>query len=181
MYKAGGGASMNPITSVTYNGVAMTFVNRFNPLSDQVVYAYYLAAPATGSNDIVVNYTSVDDVAVRSSSYTGASQTGIPDSFATGANTASALTASTTTVADNCWLVGLFSGDSGGTVTASTNATRRNAANNPDLLVDTNGAQTPAGSKSMRCTVSSGNVYGTILSFASCRKLSISRTELSTA
>lgn len=157
----------DPVSGITYNGVAMTLAGtRNNPATDQVSYLYYLIAPATGANNIVVSCSSVDEIAVRATSYTGALQSGVPDAYATGADTTSPLTITVTTILDNCWLVGLFDGDSGNGITASTNATNRNTNGNSDLIVDTNGAQTPAGSHSMTCTTTSFKLYGIVASFA---------------
>jgi len=99
-----GGASL--ITGVTYNSVALTKIAEVQVLDNRWVTLWYLVAPATGSNNVVITASASTVIAGISGSYTGAAQTGQPDSFATNTSTAStSLTTTTTVVASDCWLV----------------------------------------------------------------------------
>lgn len=142
--------------TATYNGVSMTSVTNLamtGAASGQYIRMWYLVNPSTGANNCVLSSTS--DMYGFSTSYTGASQTGQPDSTNSGGNASgsTSLTVSTTTTADNCWLVGLIY--SGTAPSAGANTTFRSGITNVLYAVDSNSAQTPAGSKSMNFTHSS--------------------------
>lgn len=140
-------------TTVTYNGVSMTAINSLamsGAASGQFIKLFYLVNPASGANNVVVS-CSAGDMYGLATSYTGAKQSAQPDSNNTGGNaTATSLTVSTTTVADNCWLVGFVY--CGLTPTAGANTILRNGIASVEYMIDSNSAQTPAGSKSMNVT-----------------------------
>lgn len=148
------------VTGITYNGVAMTQINKVSKSgSSEKLYLYYLAAPATGSNNVVVSRSgSGGFLHGAASSYTGAKQTGIPDSQTTTApvGTGTSLTATTTTVANNCWLVAAFVCDNGG-ITAGSGTSVRGGDTSFDVIADSNGAKTPAGSHSLIVNCNSGS------------------------
>jgi hypothetical protein len=150
-----GAGSGDECIGVTYNGVSMTQAKKYQPRANVCMYLFYLVAPDTGANNIIASFSaSQDEIYCRSASYTGVSQTGIPD--ATGQSNvdpATSLSCATTTVSDNCWIVGGFYGENGN-VSASTNTTMRNTASSRPIG-DTNSSQTPAGSHSVACTSSS--------------------------
>jgi hypothetical protein len=109
------------IVSITYGGVDMTL--KTSKIVGQSVYVYYLAAPATGANNVVVT--------IDSSSYcypTAVSYTGVDQSTPTGnAGTSNGTTPSitlTTTVA-NAWLVMGVRDAVDGATNAGTDTTRR--------------------------------------------------------
>lgn len=63
------------VSSVTYNGVALTqriTVNRSNSIRASI---WYLIAPATGANNVVVTLASSQEFVAAARSYTGVSQT----------------------------------------------------------------------------------------------------------
>jgi len=124
IYEPSGG---DCITGVTYNGVAMTQAIKYAASATEEVYLYYLVNPATGANDIVASAsTTVDEFNVRASSFTGAKQTGVPDaSVSNQATSATSLTTTVTTIADNCWLVGMYNSNASN-VSAGTGTTFRN-------------------------------------------------------
>src|SRR3990167_2897336 len=95
------------ITGITYNGVALTKINGVSGSSDQGYSTlWYLIAPATGANNIVVSWTGANNISSCAISYTGAHQTSPIDSNNTGTNGGgSTLTLATTVVASDCWLV----------------------------------------------------------------------------
>jgi hypothetical protein len=159
-----GDTSADDISSVTYNGVGMTLLAKFNPgdtSNGRHSYFYYLLGPAAATNNVVVTAGSSHYLLAGASSYSGVNATGQPD--ASTSNTGSAqFTTSLTTIADNCWtmLTG-FGFNSSGPPIAGTGATRRTyeAAFGTWGIFDSNAAITPPGSYSMTCGTT-GNAGG---------------------
>ena len=145
-------------TGVTYNGVAMTLVNKATPATGRYVYLWYLIAPATGSNSVVITSTASVALGGNASSYTGADQTTQPDASSVTTDALTTKVSSVTTVADNCWTVLAYIGNNANP-TASTNSTLRaaNATFADGDFFDNNGAITPAGSYSMTVTTTLAN------------------------
>jgi hypothetical protein len=169
------------ITGVTYNGVAMEFVGkRFaDELVSRGTYLYQLEAPASGSNNVVVSSTSAHYLLAGAVSYTGAAQSGQPDNSTTNlsADTATSLTTSLTTVADNCWTALVINEATSGAPGAGTGSTRRtyDAAFQVWGMFDSNAAITPAGSYSMTTTRGAGieaiaHVMASFSPFVSARR-----------
>jgi hypothetical protein len=127
------------LTSVTYNGVAMTRIGYVAQNAAVNIYLYMLVNPASGTHNLVTTFNATMDYGyIRAVSYTGAAQTGQPDSFNTGGpTTTTSFTLSTTVVASGCWLVGYFRNESGN-FTAGSGTTLRNPAADNDLA-DSNG------------------------------------------
>lgn len=144
----------NSITGVTYNSVAMTLVAAQNTTQPLTTSLWYLINPATGTNSVVVSSSSSRNLVGQAASYTGASQTGVPDASAGNAFASSTITQSVTTVADNCWLVGAFVGNRA--TSAGTGTTIRQGSGSSHVICDSNGAKTPAGSYSLQLTQSDG-------------------------
>jgi len=139
------------VTGVTYNGVAMTQINKsINTATYGSVYLYYLIAPATGTNNVVVTKTGTDLAYAVSASYTGALQSSQPNVQNVGTGSGTSLTVSVTTTVDNCWLVG-YCKSAGGTLSAGANTfARQQGPNNAQTyFFDSNAAKTPAGSFSL--------------------------------
>jgi len=161
------GDTSDNVTGVTYAGVSMTLIDKVFVATNRWQYLFYLIAPATGSNSCIATASTSIAFLVESASYTGARQSGQPDSKAT--NTGSSvttLTFTTTTVADNCWMI-LAVGASNGGLTASTGSfLRRIGTNTGSAIFDSNSALTPAGSKSMIVNCTSGAINGIIASFS---------------
>jgi hypothetical protein len=65
------------ITSVTYNGVALTSlgITLANSIVGSTITAWFLSSPATGSNTLQVNLDGATEVAALPSSWTGVDQT----------------------------------------------------------------------------------------------------------
>lgn len=164
----------NTVTTsgVTYNGVAMTIVgSSVNAGTDNRRYdLWYLLAPATGAHDIVVTYSGTPaQGAVAAASYTGAKQSGVPD--ATDSFVGSAVTHATkaiTTVADNCWLVAVGGECNGVYASVDAGTTLRvGSTNKYSILLDSNGAKTPAGSYALGYnTTNPKNLCIVVASFA---------------
>lgn len=164
------------ITGVTYNGVSMTLAKKYGPTESPVIrnqYIYFLVNPATGANNVVISSTNTKYIIAVAADYSGAATSGQPDATAnaeTGA-TASTITASVITVANNAWAVALSQGYSnGGAPTAGSGADLRTygpAFGQPGWF-DSNGAITPAGSYSMTLNQPSSvqSIAATLVSFA---------------
>lgn len=156
------------VTGITYNGVAMTFIDSQVNGADRFEYLYYLINPATGAHNVVVTAnTSANSLAGESVSYTGAKQTGQPDNHAKQNVVGGTQTLTLTTVANNCWTV-LVTTTSATTPAASTNSTLRiaNGTGGGENIFDSNGPITPAGSFGMSITSGSGAVGMIMASFA---------------
>jgi len=159
---SGGITNTDEITGVTYAGVSMTRIAvSSNSTSAGLTYLYYLVAPASGTNNIVISSSGASLWSVAAVTYNGASQTGVPDSFhiAATAGDVPALNNSTTVVGSNAWLVGVWT-NSGCVGTASTGATLRKNVNNGTQLYDSNGT-VGTGSQSMQGACTSGNAQFT--------------------
>ena len=147
-------AATDTMTGVTYNGVAMTqSTNVKYSTANERLYLYYLAAPATGTHDIVATDGVTSELWCASASYTGAKQTGIPDATPVSAQTAgTSFNASVTPVASNCWVVSGCGGQRNGT--ASTNLTGRAGNVTQGAAADSNGTVTAGSPYSGTWTVS---------------------------
>ena len=133
--------------------IAGPFLAMTGAATGQYIRSWYLDNPATGTHNIV--WTTTADMYGFGASYTGIAQTGVLDSSNTGGNaTATSLTVSTTTVADNCWLTGFAYTASAATM--GSNTTSRGNTASILYVIDSNSPQTPAGSKSMTVTHASG-------------------------
>ena len=134
-------------TSVTYDTVAMTQVNKEDNLgNDSFVYMYALAAPSTTAGANVVGNSSASvALTISCTTYTGAQQTTTPDAQADLYETATgSRTVSVTTVADNCWLVCTHTATSANP-DAAVNGTLRTLNLTTLNIIDSNAALTPAG------------------------------------
>jgi hypothetical protein len=162
-----GGGGYN-ISGMTYNGVAMTEIARVQVPSDRWIGMYYLAAPATGANNIVmtvVDPPAPDAFAGLAASYTGVHQVSPIDSFNTATASATSITPSTTVVGSDCWLVMGLKTD-GGDPAAGTGTTDRISNGFGLGHFDSNGT-VGTGSQSLQATfVASVNWAAVIASIA---------------
>jgi hypothetical protein len=134
------------VSGVTYAGVSMTLVNKAVE-NTRYVYMYYLIAPATSANNVVVSCGSTaDSLGATAVSYTGTKQTGQPDNSTIAGGISTSRTTTLTTVANNCWAI--ICGRCDNAVTAGTNVTKRGDAGDSTFYIvgDSNGAISPAGS-----------------------------------
>ncbi len=154
--------TVDDITSVTYAGVAMTLACKVQggaANNDVWNYLYYLVAPATGANNIVISKSSSTIIVAASVSYTGVKQTGQPDATQTKfAGVAGSETITITTVADNSWVV--IWGRTQNSITAGTNVTARVGTGTTILLGDSNGVVHPAGSFGQTLTDAGATSWG---------------------
>lgn len=165
----GSSVSSADVSGVTYAGTAMTLIASKQANSGRFIYLFYLVAPATGSNNVVITSAS-NFTWGGASSYSGASQTGVPDASNTGDSGASATswTDSVTTTANNCWTVIAGRSNAGGIgAGASTTQRASESAFGTANICDSNAAVTPAGSASLTITGIGGDwLYGVMASFA---------------
>lgn len=147
-------------TGITYNGTSMTKLN--NQLTDASAFnltLWGLLAPSTGSNNVVVTWSSGTGINnCTAFSYTGVLQSGLPDSTNTGSSSSSAsISVSTTVVASNCWLAGCTR-SSLDTQSGGTNASIVNSCNSDgsQCVHDSNGT-VGTGSQTATINVSPNN------------------------
>lgn len=143
------GASSDLVTSATFNGVAMTLVNKTTPMDgSRYLYAFYLAAPASGAHNIVVSASGTSDfILAAAASYTGVSQSGQPEVN----HPNEGLTNVLTTLTNNAWTVLAAKNEAGNAVAGSGSTKRGGDGFGGDItcVFDSNGPVTPAGSNSM--------------------------------
>lgn len=158
-------STADTITGVTYNSVAMTLIGKtsYPGVGRQGVALFYLINPTSGANTVSVTGSST--VSGFSSSFTGAQQSGQPDSFAAtnpadGAN----LVMTTTVVASNCWLVACEADGAGGE-TAGAGTTIRQTHSFALTLSDSNGT-VGTGSQSLTINFASNKRAGIVASFS---------------
>ena len=153
------------ITTLKYADVNMVAVKGPQANGTENYYLRYLFAPASGANNQVLVSSASVNTAIEQSTYSGAHQTNSTEitGGAVETNSASPYTATVTTVADNCWLVGRARTSAAATV-ASTGTTQR--ASQFSSYGDSDGAKTPAGAYSMAWTTTAGTIFGQVCSFA---------------
>lgn len=103
-----------PVTSVTYNGVALTKVNHSDTGSGTSERAelWCLIAPATGTNNVVITTTgTVSRIIGWSDSFTGARQSDQPALSTTTNGSGSTSSASLTTDEDGLWIIDAMSSE----------------------------------------------------------------------
>lgn len=99
------------ITSVTYNGVSMSLVNK--QAQGRYRYMFVLSNPASGAHNVVVTASSPTFIQTSVASYIGVRQSGQPEDDSMSDNSDGPLDATVTTVAANAWTVDCFSSAAG--------------------------------------------------------------------
>lgn len=145
-------SNLDTINSVTYGGFSLTQVGtRQSAGTGQNTYVWILQNPPTGANNIVTAYTEIgigNTIQVNAVSYSGASLTGQPDATnGSASGSATTVTPSVTTIADNCWVIIVFTNFQGGTVTTTNGLVVRTTLSGGQIY-DSNAAIHPAGSYS---------------------------------
>lgn len=151
-------------TGCTYNSVAMTLIEKVDSLAaGGFMYVYGLLSPTTGTHDIVCTFGFgiADDVRVSAVSYSGVSQTSLPDASTYDTITAGSFTDNLTTVADGSWVL-LFPFNDNNPNIAGTGSTQRGTSANPSWF-DSNGPISPAGSYTMGASASGATKFGWII------------------
>lgn len=156
------------ITGITQNGAAMTQVVKDVNSSNSNLYLYDLPAPTTGANNIVISSSGSTFIGGVAMSYTGVNQSVTIDNSGhqLSSGTTTNLTASLTSVNDNCWMI-MFGGRQR-VPAAGTGSTFRAVDTDGGWKgFDSNGPIHPAGANSMDMTYLSvgnggvGQVYAT--------------------
>jgi hypothetical protein len=140
------------VTSVTYNGVAMTQQQKVTT-NGNARWSYYLfiASPDGSAHNLVINYSPNDSSKGVIASWNGAKQSGL-DASTNRSNTTGPFNDAITTVADNSWtLLDLVSIDGNWTVGSGSNNVIGSGASSTAIF-DSNGVIHPAGSNTMTST-----------------------------
>lgn len=157
----------NNITGVTYAGAAMTQIPTASPVQvpgNLWISLWYLVAPATGANNIVISASPSTTIGGDAASYVATSP-GIDVSGNATATSASSISKSITTTQNNAWTVGWCSTD-GFDVSAGASTTLRQGNGTNRAIFDSNAAITPPGSTTLNVSQSgSGNSAFIMTSF----------------
>lgn len=154
-------ASGATASGVTYNSVAMTAGGTTMTDESSRTYTFwYLVAPATGANNVVISVTASVFIRGTCASYTGVDQTTpINGSLGKIENTAtSPVNVNLTSTVADTWAIGAFRSDAG-TQSDGTGAgalTLRAVANSLGYA-DTNGSLGTTGTEGINFQISSGN------------------------
>lgn len=159
------------VSGITYGGVSMTKITDAAGIDGNTgdVTVYYLANPASGTNDVVVSFSVNNGGGIQVVSYSDSKQTGIPDSGNTLSTSSGGtnIDLATTTIADNSWTLMFGMCDSGSGLTAGTGTTLRGTVLSAVYAMgDSNAAITPAGSSTLEFTNASAKQTAVIISFA---------------
>lgn len=145
------------ITSMTYGGVSMTRVAGIQSPGDRFIGLWYVIAPASGANNVVVNFTG-NFMNGYSMSYTGCKQSSQPDSSnSTTTGTSTTFSISTTVVASNCWVIAHANNINRNSTVGASTTNRAPATPNTqsDTVGDSNGA-VGTGSQTLNFTAAAG-------------------------
>lgn len=159
----------NPTYTPTYNGVSMTLLDNIHEVvTNFSVYVFYLVNPASGANNVVTGSGGGSFYEAIAASYTGASQTGVPNVSLTDFKTAhtTSVTEMVTTTIDSCWVAMAAAKTAGSIPAAGTGSTLRISGDNLTSWFDSNSAVTPPGNKSMTMTGDDDSGRWIIVQFA---------------
>lgn len=153
------------ISAATYNSVAMTLLAA-RTINGQNYAMYYLVNPSTGSNNL--SFTSSGVVlGLVGASYTGAKQTGQPDSTNNSQTAGSSATVTDTIINTNCWLIGIGGAQGTGFSTFSSGDTERtqvvDAPNDWGLDISDKNGVVSVGSNSLSWSANSAGATGGIV------------------
>lgn len=158
------------LTGITYAGTSMTQLAKttFPGVTRRGAYLYYLINPSSGSHSIIATSSS-GNITCGATSFTGAKQSGVPDSSATKDETTASATAflATTVVNSGCWLIGAVADDQGSGGTGLSGAIVRQTSPQGFIFGDSNGT-VGTGSQTLTFDAAASNIkYGMIVaSFA---------------
>lgn len=150
------------LTTVKYNTVAMTQVQKTNYTGSQWIYGYVLYNPSTGSNTFAITNVAGHSFDCAIESFTGTDPTQ-PDASRVSSFTGTALSQAITVVTTGSW-VSLFWDNTitcTNTVSATTNLTVRVTAGCAHALGDS-AASASAGSYTQSGTMGSSQTWGII-------------------
>lgn len=148
-----GDLTLDDVTGVTYNSVAMTQVGKVQtPTGGRWTYLYYLLNPASGSNNVVVSAGSSHFLGVGAADYTGVNS--LNASVTNTASSSTTVTGTLTTSINNAWLMAAVGYTSGALSSSTPGSVRYDMDFNVGGYIDSNSAITPAGSTSITATQS---------------------------
>ncbi|GEM_PF-1844044 len=148
-------SSPNVVSSITFGGSPMTVVaTSTEATSNSGVYLYYLLSPATGSQDLVITFSSAVYADLTVASYTGVAQVAPEVKGSSSGGPLSSYSQSLTTTTAGDWTI-MIEANNGSIGTLRPGTGTRRGSNFPTdagMLLDSNGPVLPAGSTSLRCT-----------------------------
>lgn len=162
-------SSSRTVSSIQYAGVAMTAaVTQLDTGGGERHGMYYLIAPATGANNVVITLSGSASIVGIASSYTGADQTTVIGATRTelGLETGTTYAEALTTLTDDSWVVWGTRDYAGRTITAGANTAlrQRESTQFGMILADSNAAVNPAGSRTLNLNANlSANWFSDIL------------------
>ena len=151
------------VSGVTYAGTSMTQITSQDVSTPATrIYLFYLVAPSTGANNVVISTSSSATITASSVSYTGAKQSAQPDASVK----AAASSVSLSVVGSRCWIVSTAGAEVGGGVnfTAGSGFTLRQTVNNGghmNGLEDSNGTVS-SGANTVAFGITAGSVAAVI-------------------
>lgn len=157
------GQAGETISSVTWNGAAMSLISTFSCTNEGVSPTYGIVSPATGAHTLVVTYNATlttSGIYYFITSYSGTKTSGLPTNFSngTGGPAVSSFTTSLTTTVANSWIY-LAGQNDVGPFTAGTGLTQRNTgAGQAGITGDSNGPLA-IGSNSMSASWGAGGNF----------------------
>ena len=157
-------------TGVTYAGVAMTLITSRRKDSDRWQSFWYLLAPATGSNNVVITNSSSSYTDPSFVSLTGVKQQAHEASNTGAVVSGTSLSVSVTTISPNAWVVG-YGGCGVNVASFGTNTSELDGATNANFNISiskaTDNPQRVAKSVSLQWTSTVNSPFdGTVLSVA---------------
>ena len=161
-------AALDEITAVSYNGVALTKVALGSgAIPGARDYLYYLINPDSGTHAVRIQRTNVTGpVFPNAVSYKGVKQSGQPDAKVAKSQNTTAFNTAITTVADNCWLTGVFFNAQNKAMTAAVGTVARAVSDTSHGMFDSNVAKSPAGSYSLGITGPLGMYAALVISLS---------------
>jgi hypothetical protein len=158
-------SSQNVISGISYSGQPLTNITTFPLSSGGFMHCWALVNPPAGTANITITFSSIYIYYQLSPTlYSGAKQS-IPSLVTSSSVTATSITETLTTTADNSWLAAWF-GElaSGFTFAAGTGTTQRTIGAGW-ITGDSGGPKTPPGSYSMTGTITGGaaQIYGIMI------------------
>ena len=102
-------AQVDNITGMTYNGVAMTLIDKSNGSGDRWQYLYYLLNPDSGAHNFVISSSggSSQILAPTAISYSGVRQE-LPEARQKTTGTTTSKTETITVLTNNSWVIGMM-------------------------------------------------------------------------
>lgn len=144
------------VTGVTYNGTSLTGITQITDDASRIHKLWYLKAPDTGANNVVISVDASVFIRGTSASYTGVDQTTPVGNSGTATSSTSPVGPSLVTTVTDSWGVASFRSDTG--TQGNGTCTLRAVANSLGYM-DTNGGLGAPATESIDFTISSGTGY----------------------